>query len=106
MQVLTFLLQHGWDLNYTSDSGTALHMASSCGQVQTVRFLLKVMFSFVCFFSQVFFQSGIDTARTDINGLTALQLVKKNCSRIHVDYKEIRFLLKSELFQEFKKFPS
>ncbi|ETN87185.1 ankyrin repeat protein [Necator americanus] len=78
------LLEHGWDVNRTTALGSALHEAAGNGRAQVVRFLLH---------------AGINVTLTNAAGLTALEYAKKNAHRNPITIKEIRFLLKVEMYE-------
>ncbi|CAP34287.2 Protein CBG16074 [Caenorhabditis briggsae] len=54
------LRQYGFSINYTTEDGTALHVASACGQVQAVAWLIE---------------SGVNTEIKNQHGQTVLQMI-------------------------------
>ncbi|VDM61063.1 unnamed protein product [Angiostrongylus costaricensis] len=82
--IVCLLLENGWDVNRITASGSALHEAAGYGRAQVVRFLLH---------------AGINSSLTNATGLTALEYAKKNANRNPITFKEIRFLLKRNIWE-------
>uniref|UniRef100_A0A1I7TZX9 ANK_REP_REGION domain-containing protein n=1 Tax=Caenorhabditis tropicalis TaxID=1561998 RepID=A0A1I7TZX9_9PELO len=60
VECMQALREHGFSINYTTEDGTALHVASACGQVEAVRFLLEI---------------GVNTDIKNQHGQTVLQMI-------------------------------
>ncbi|EGT57894.1 hypothetical protein CAEBREN_17975 [Caenorhabditis brenneri] len=60
VECMQALRDHGFSINYTTEDGTALHVASACGQAEAVRFLLEI---------------GVNTDIKNQHGQTVLQMI-------------------------------
>ncbi|CAB02658.2 ANK_REP_REGION domain-containing protein [Caenorhabditis elegans] len=60
VECMQALREHGFSINYTTEDGTALHVASACGQAEAVRFLLEI---------------GVNTDIKNQHGQTVLQMI-------------------------------
>ncbi|CAI2357586.1 unnamed protein product [Caenorhabditis sp. 36 PRJEB53466] len=60
VECMQALREHGFAINYTTEDGTALHVASACGQVEAVRFLLEI---------------GVNTEIKNQHGQTVLEMI-------------------------------
>uniref|UniRef100_A0A8R1E2Y5 Ankyrin repeat and sterile alpha motif domain-containing protein 1B n=1 Tax=Caenorhabditis japonica TaxID=281687 RepID=A0A8R1E2Y5_CAEJA len=60
VECMRALLDNGFDAGYTTEDGTALHVAAACGQVEAVKFLLQI---------------GVDTDIKNQHGQTVLEMI-------------------------------
>ncbi|KAF1746874.1 hypothetical protein GCK72_023332 [Caenorhabditis remanei] len=60
VECMQALREHGFSINYTTEDGTALHVASACGQAEAVRYLLEI---------------GVNTDIKNQHGQTVLQMI-------------------------------
>ena len=80
--VVKLLLDHDFDVNARTPSGTALHEASLCGKIEVVKLLLRV---------------GIDISARDAGNRTALDLLDELKSGVTA---EIANIIKSKSSNE------